>query len=224
MARGGKRLGAGRKRGGQNDPGKALVKAADKIAAELAIAITGDVAALGKDRLTELDNMAMQLVKLFAPKKDEHGSVHWGPGDEARFYRAVAMAGKYAEARAPYESPRLAAIAAANLNPPDADDDGGIDPYENIKRIIEGWIEAEKAEGAEKMMIDVTPVPEPAAPEIKPNPDDEGIDGEMAWIVPSNRDIRFVCHCNFFAGVLHWILSCSTASHVTGSLRGSHCG
>ena len=50
MAHGGKRPGAGRKRGGQDDPKKALVKAADRIAAELAIAITGDIAALGKDR------------------------------------------------------------------------------------------------------------------------------------------------------------------------------
>jgi hypothetical protein len=47
-------------------------------------------------------------------------------------------------------------------------------------RIIEGWIEADKAEKAERMMIDVTPVPEPAAPETKSNPDDDGIDGEMA--------------------------------------------
>ena len=85
--------------------------------------------------------MAMQLVKLFSPKKDEHGNVHWGPGDEARFYRAVAMAGKYAEARAPYESPRLAAIAAGNLG--NQDDDDGSDPHENLMRIIEGWIEAE---------------------------------------------------------------------------------
>ena len=182
MAHGGKRSGSGRKRGGQNDPGKALVKAADKIAAELAIAITGDVEALGKDRLTELDNMAVQLVKLFAPRKDGDGNAYWlNPGDEARFYRAVAMAGKYAEARAPYESPRLAAIAAANLNPPDADDDGGVDPYENIKRIIEGWIEAEKAERAEKM-IDVTPAlesrTEAETVSTPSNPDDD-CDGEL---------------------------------------------
>ena len=92
MAHGGKRPGAGRKRGSQDDPKRALVKAVDRIAAELAIAITGDVKALGRERLIELDNMAMQLVKLFAPKKDAQGNVHWGAGDEARFYRCAAMA------------------------------------------------------------------------------------------------------------------------------------
>ena len=52
-----------------------------------------------------------------APKKDEQGNVHWEPGDEARFYRCVAMAGKYAEARAPFESPKYAAIAVAHPPP-----------------------------------------------------------------------------------------------------------
>jgi hypothetical protein len=56
--------------------------------------------------------MAMQLVKVFASKKDELGNVHWEPGDEARFYRCVAMAGKYAEARAPFESPYASVDAA----------------------------------------------------------------------------------------------------------------
>ena len=51
MAHGGKRPGAGRKRGGQDDPQKALVKATDRIVAELAIAITGDITALGKEGL-----------------------------------------------------------------------------------------------------------------------------------------------------------------------------
>ena len=90
MAHGGKRPGAGRKRGSKSDPKKALVKATNRSVAELAIAITGDIKALGKDRLAELDNMAMQLVQVFAPKKDAQGNIHWGEGDEARFYRCVA--------------------------------------------------------------------------------------------------------------------------------------
>jgi hypothetical protein len=102
MGRGGKRPGAGRKRGGQGDPKKALAKAADRNAAELAIAIAGDVKALGKDRLTELDNMAMQLVKVFAPKKDELGNVHWEPGDEAR-----SIAARQWLANMPRPAPRL---------------------------------------------------------------------------------------------------------------------
>ena len=177
MAHGGKRPGAGRKKGSKSDPKKALVKATNRIVAELAIAITGDITALGKDRLAELDNMAMQLVQVFAPKKDAQGNIHWGEGDEARFYRCVAMAGKYAEARAPYESPRLSAIAAGNLggNVPDPSDD----PHARLMRVIDNWIANHEAEKAAKM-IDVTPAPEPSAIEIKTDPDDDGIDGEMA--------------------------------------------
>ena len=139
----------GRKRGSKNDPQKALIKATDRLVAELAIAITGDIKALGKDRLAELDNMAMQLVQVFAPKKDAQGNIHWGEGDEARFYRCVAMAGKYAEARAPYESPRLSAIAAGNLagQAPDPNDD----PHARLMRIIDNWIAADEAEKAERV-------------------------------------------------------------------------
>jgi hypothetical protein len=91
MARGGKRLGAGRKRGGQDDPKKALAKAADRIAAELAIAIAGDITALGKDRLTELDNMAMQLVKVFAPKETAtlERPISQATGDDRRQARGL---------------------------------------------------------------------------------------------------------------------------------------
>src|SRR6516225_3949157 len=84
MASGGKRAGAGRKPGSRPDPGKMLVKAADRLVAELAIAITGDIKALGKDRLTELDNVAMQLMKLFAPKRYGEGNAYWSEGDEVR--------------------------------------------------------------------------------------------------------------------------------------------
>ena len=120
-------------------------------------------------------NMAMQLVQVFAPKKDAQGNIHWGEGDEARFYRCVAMAGKYAEARAPYESPRLSAIAAGNLG--DAKPDANDDPHARLMAIIDNWIANHEAEKAAKM-IDVTPEPEPAA--VETNPDDDGIDGEMA--------------------------------------------
>src|SRR5262249_33352041 len=149
MAHGGKRPGAGRKAGGSDDPRKALVKAADRIAAELAIAITGDVKALGKDRLTELDNMAMQLVKVFAPKKDDLGNVHWEPGDEARFFRCMAMAGKYAEARAAFESPRYAAVAVANQGGEKTPDIYTQDPYKVLDDIVDRWIAADEAERAE---------------------------------------------------------------------------
>src|SRR5262249_12809953 len=97
-------------------------------------------------------------------------------GDEARFFRCMAMAGKYAEARASFESPRYAAVGVANLG--GQDPAAGDDPHENLMRIIDNWIATDEAEKAAKM-IDVTPSPEPAAVEVKPDPDDEGIDGEM---------------------------------------------
>jgi hypothetical protein len=90
--------------------------------------------------------------------------------------RFMALSYDCAKARAPYESAR----AGENTNQHGTEDDDGDDPHENLMRIIEGWIEADKAEKAERMMIDVSPVPESAAPETKPNPHDEGIDGEMA--------------------------------------------
>src|SRR5262245_4995327 len=89
--------------------------------------------------------MAMQ----FAPKKDEKGNLYWGnPGDEARFLRFFKLCGEYAAARAPYESPRLAAIAAGNLG---GEPDDGDDPHENLMRIIDNWIEADEAEKAERV-------------------------------------------------------------------------
>lgn len=48
-----------------------------------------------------------------------------------------------------------------------------------LEEIVERWIAADEAEKAEKA-IDVTPPVEPAPVEVKPNPDDDGIDGELA--------------------------------------------
>ena len=68
-------------------------------------------------------------------------------GDEARFLRFFKLCGEYAAARAPYESPRLSAIAAGKLgNEPDVDDD----PHERLMRIIENWIAADEAERTEE--------------------------------------------------------------------------
>ena len=89
---------------------------------------------------------------------------------------------------APYESPRLSATSGDQNQ---VDDDGGEDPRESLMRIVEGWIEAEKAERAARA-IDVTPTAEPTKDQIQYareiaeeerktwKPDDEGIDGEMA--------------------------------------------
>src|SRR5262249_23934339 len=51
------------------------------------------------------------MASRFAPKKDERGRLYWDKdGDEARFIRFLKLSGELAAARAPYESPRLAAI------------------------------------------------------------------------------------------------------------------
>ena len=48
--------------------------------------------------------------------------MYWeNDGDEARFVRFMKLCGEFAAARAPYESPRLAAIAAGNLGGDDPD-------------------------------------------------------------------------------------------------------
>ena len=114
---------------------------------------------LGKDRLTELDAWAHGMAQQFAPKRDEKtGRMEWGnDGDEAR---RQARCGRGPGARAQGRG-------------------AGDDPHENLMRIIDNWIANDEAEKAAKM-IDVTPVPEPAPVEVKPNPDDDGIDGELA--------------------------------------------
>jgi hypothetical protein len=106
---------------------------------------------LGKDRLTELDAWAHSMAKQFAPKEDEKtGRMYWeNDGDEARFLRFMKLCGEYAAARAPYESPRLAAVAVANRaeSTPDIYKQ---DPYKAMDDIIDRWIAADAAEKAEQ--------------------------------------------------------------------------
>jgi len=74
--------------------------------------------------------------------------------------------------------PRYAAIAVANQSDK-VPDIYKQDPRKVLEEIVERWIAADEAEKAEKA-IDVTPPVEPAPVEVKPNPDDDGIDGELA--------------------------------------------
>jgi hypothetical protein len=185
MPRGGSKPGqrrGGRKPGTPNKPkGERALIALEQAESEVRVLIlAGDkITALGKDRLAEIDEWAYSLAKEFAPKKDEKtGKKFWeNDGDEARLMRFLHLSAKCALGRSQFESPRLSAIAAGNLG--NQDDDDGDDPHENLLRIIQNWIEAEKAEKAEKM-VDVTPSaePEPAAIETTPNPDDD-CDGEL---------------------------------------------
>jgi hypothetical protein len=102
--------------------------------------------ALGKDRLTELDAWAHSMAQQFAPKKDEKtGRMVWEcDGDEARFVRYMKLCGEYAAARAPYESPRLAAVAVARQGEkmPDIYKQ---DPYKVMEDIVDRLLAAEEA-------------------------------------------------------------------------------
>src|SRR5262245_7775867 len=96
---------------------------------------------LGKDRLTELDAWAHSMAQQFAPKKDEKTGrmERENEGDEARFMRFMKLCGEYAAARAPYESPRLAAVAVANkgeMTPEIYKQD----PYKVMEDIVDRWI------------------------------------------------------------------------------------
>jgi len=55
------------------------------------------ITALGKDRLTEIDDWAYKLAKRFAPREDKNGDPYWkNPGDEARFDRYLELSAKCA--------------------------------------------------------------------------------------------------------------------------------
>jgi|SRR5262249_9459174 len=185
MPRGGSKPGerrGGRKAGTPNKPkGERALIALEQAESEVRVLIlAGDkITALGKDRLAELDQWAYGLAQKYAPKEDEKGRPYWdNDGDELRFMRFLNFSGRCATARAQFESPRYAAIAVANQGEkiPDIYKQ---DPYKVMEGIIERWIAADEAEKAEKA-IDVTPAAEPEPVEVKPNPDDDGIDGELA--------------------------------------------
>ena len=119
-------------------------------------------------------------------------------GLASRVCTMLPRSGEFAAARAPYESPRLSAIAAGKLgSEPDVDDD----PHERLMRIIDNWIAANEAERAERA-IDVTPGADamPMTREGEPDTvarggtgglipptganDDDGIDGELIDVTP----------------------------------------
>src|SRR5262249_7401282 len=58
------------------------------------------------------------------------------PADEMRFLRFMGLAYDCANARAPYETPKLAAVASSSQQAPADDDDDGIDPREKLKDIV----------------------------------------------------------------------------------------
>jgi len=186
----------GRAAGTPNKPkGEKALVVLDQAEAEIRVLIEAGarITALGKDRLTEIDDWAYKAAKRFAPREDkngdpywknpvpvedENGNTHWkNEGDELRFFRFMTFCGKCAAARAQFESPRYAAIAVANQEGQKIPDIYKQDPYKVMDDIIDRWFAAAAAERAEKA-LDITPTPE-LEPVAKPDPDD-GIDGELA--------------------------------------------
>src|SRR5262249_26864922 len=170
-----------RKPGTPNKPkGERAVIALERAESEVRVLVlAGDkITSLGKDRLAELDQWAYGMAQKFAPTEKEGKLVWENDGDELRFMRFMAFSAKCALGRAQFESPRYAAIAVANQGEK-TPDIYKQDPYVVMEGILDRWLAADEAEKAEKA-IDVTPAAESEPVEVKPNPDDEGIDGELA--------------------------------------------
>src|SRR5262249_48354670 len=119
-----------------------LDKAAAAVVAQVSALKADDkLYTLGKDRLAEIEAIMMRGALAYSPaEKDEKGNPcrpYWEPAaDEMRFLRFMALAQDCAKARAPYESPRLAAVQPANQQALENDDDDGIDPREKLKDIV----------------------------------------------------------------------------------------
>ena len=160
---------------------------------------------LGKDRLAEIDDIMFRYALAHSPvEQDEEGNPcrpFWeNPGDEQRFLRFMGLSYDCARARAPYESPRYAAIAvAAQAAVADIDDDDD-DPLERLSEIVARYIAARETQRAEDA-LDVTAKLEeqrrayaevdttekargPGAGEAASNPDDD-CDGELVATVVS---------------------------------------
>jgi len=104
----------GRAAGTPNKPkGEKALVVLDQAEAEIRVLIEAGarITALGKDRLTEIDDWAYKAAKRFAPREDKNGDPYWkNPGDEARFDRYLKLSAKCALGRAQFESPRYAAV------------------------------------------------------------------------------------------------------------------
>jgi len=90
----------GRAAGTPNKPkGEKALVVLDQAEAEIRVLIEAGarITALGKDRLTEIDDWAYKAAKRFAPREDKNGDPYWkNPGDEARFDRYLKLSAKCA--------------------------------------------------------------------------------------------------------------------------------
>src|SRR5215469_7904324 len=142
----------GRAAGTPNKPkGEKALVVLDQAEAEIRVLIEAGarITALGKDRLTEIDDWAYKAAKRFAPREDKDGDPYWkNPGDEARFDRYLKLSAKCALGRAQFESPRYAATAVANQEGQKIPDIYKQDPYKVMDDIIDRWFAAAAAERA----------------------------------------------------------------------------
>src|SRR6516225_5449560 len=126
---------------------------------------------LGKERMTEVEEMALEEALNYreAARKGDVAA-------ETLFWKYLGLVLEAAARRAPYESPRLAAIAVRDEK---ADDRviTGESARERLLQTVLAVIAAEDAEAAARAdcAIDVTPAAEPTHNE----PEDDG-DGEAA--------------------------------------------
>src|SRR6516225_1618846 len=131
---------------------------------------------LGKERMTEVEEMAMEEA-LACRDAARAGDVQ----ARDQFYRYLGLALEAAKARAPYESPRLAAIAVRE----DKADDRvitGESARERLLQTVLAVIAAEDAEAAARAekAIDVTPALDGNERQGESVPDSGDGDGEAA--------------------------------------------
>src|SRR6516162_4032683 len=164
----------GRKPGTPNKRTTELVQAANEALANAGRARLPEIVVLrklGKDRLIEIDEIAMALVYKYRAAAEEGDVVA-----EALLWKYLGVALDAVARRAPYESPRLAAVAVRDEKVDDRVITGE-SARERLLQTVLAVIAAEDAEAAARAdcAIDVTPAAEPAHNE----PDDDG-DGEAA--------------------------------------------
>jgi hypothetical protein len=123
---GGARPGSGAKKGSHHRrvtarEGK-LIRAAEKLAAEIAARRPPPGQQLGKDILSMFANQCTSIAARLAPAPGEDGRLRWPfPGAEKQYFRWIAEVRAFAVAVAPFESPtfRSVAIAPAPGHPDD---------------------------------------------------------------------------------------------------------
>src|SRR5215831_2425591 len=133
---------------------------------------------LGKERMTEVEEMAMEEVLRYR-EAARAGDV----AAREQFYRYLSLVLEAAARRAPYESPRLAAVAVQEKRDEHRVITGD-SARERLLQVVLALIAAEDAEAARaEKAVDVTPPREShteAETVVTPPEPDDDCDGELA--------------------------------------------